>query len=638
VPIYIPILAILALKLSYLLTAEPVAGWDTAPHLYLTHLMSGYLLEGNLSGWDDNWYAGYPAFSLYPPLGYLVLLIPWIVSFGVIPVTLSFNLMLYVLPFILLVSAIYIGEKRGSPILGFLAATGYLLIPGILGNFGNGLYGFLVIGNVHGLTGFILLLFLFDELFGKCRVLALTILSSILILTHLLSAVFFIAVYAIKLCFWSEKKSLILAGILTLAITSFWTIPFLKLLPFSSGEMIGSFKDPLFLLFSDLSPEHLRRYLLIFNKLNIWEILSGLPWVSLLVAVIFLSYIKRYGFNALALVFVFALILIPRNIFTEFTNTAIHYYRFGPMLWVFVILMATRTNIKGWLLAPGIILILLFRFDLITPTKLDPHIPFPGTLSSASGKKVADNLVQYFKDNPPKGRVIEEVVSSNLSYFGSPHIFSTRLPLELGIKMGTGLLAESALCSEAFQAPLAALTMHEIWGGGGRWLNKSFMLQPSSIQIQRLQFLGVSHVIVSSTRGKRIFSRFKEIKKVFNSSAIEVFELPKREFFLAPYRLEVLEGDKFEVARSIFFNQYLFKAPPVMNPQDIDIKGVFLVPGMTEREEVEMRKEKLKGLDVITAYGAIDRLKIELKGEISISKKEAFRKDGALVPPCFKLG
>lgn len=636
--IYIPILAILSFKLSYLLTSDPVGGWDTVPHLYLTHLMSSYLLEGRISGWDENWYAGYPAFSLYPPLGYIVLLIPWIVSFGVIPVTLSFNLMLYALPFILLVSSIYIGEKRGSPILGFLAATGYLLIPGILGNFGNGLYGFLVIGNVHGLTGFILLLFLSDELFGKCRVLVLTILSSLLILTHLLSAVFFFVVCAIKLFFWPDKKSLFFTAILTLAITSFWTIPFLKLLPFSSGEMIGSFKDPLFLLFSDLSPEHLRRYLLIFNKLKIWEILSGLPWITLLVAVIFLSYIKRYGFNALALVFVFALILIPRNIFTEFTNTAIHYYRFSPMLWVFVILMATRTNINGWFLAPGIILILLFRFDLINPTKLDPHIPFPGTLSSASGKKVADNLVQYFKDNPPSGRVIEEVVSSNLSYFGSPHIFSTRLPLELGIKMGTGLLAESAFCNEAFQAPLAALSRHEIWGGGGRWLNKSFMLQPSSIQIQRLQFLGVSHVIVSSTRGKRIFSRFKEINKVFSSSAIEVFELPKREFFASPYRLEILEGNKFEVARSIFFNQYLFKTPPILDPQDIDIKGVFLVPGMTEREVVMKRIQELQGLDIVTAYGAIDRLKIELKGEIPIREREAFRKDGSLVPPCFKLG
>lgn len=637
--VYIPILAILAFKLSYLLTAEPVGGWDTAPHLYLTHLMSGYLSQGKISGWDENWYAGYPAFSLYPPLGYIVLLIPWIISFGAISVTLSFNLMLYILSFLPLISAIYIGEKRGSPSLGFLAGLGFLLIPGTLGSFGNGLYGFLVTGNVHGLFGFILLLFLMDELFGKKRIINLSVLLSLLILTHLLSAIFFSVVFIFRFIFWPDRKPLFVSGVIAATLTSFWTIPFLKLLPQASGEMIGSFKDPLFLLFSDLSPEHFKRFLWVFDKLNLGEMVAGIPWISILVLVIIISYLKRFKFDALFSTFIFCLILVPRNIFTEFTDTAIHYYRFAPMLWVFVILMATRLSSKSYLAAVPFIFILFFRFDLNSPTKLDPHPPFPGRLSNAPGKKVADEIVQYFKENPPRGRVIEEVVTSNLSYLGSPHLFSTRLPMELGVKMGTGLLAESALCSEAFQAPLAALTRHEIWGGGARWLNKSFLLQPSSVQIQRLQFLGVSHVIVSSARGKRIFGRFREIKKVYSSRAIEVFELPSMEFLAAPYKLEVLDGNKYDVVRSIFLNRYMFQAPPILNAQGIDIKGIVIVPGLTPKAEVERKRQDFiqKGLNVITLWGAVDKAKHKLEGQIPITKKTAIGY-GSLIPPCFILG
>jgi hypothetical protein len=639
VPVYIPILAILAFKLSYLLNAEPVGGWDTTPHLYLAHLMSGYLLQGKISGWDENWYAGYPAFSLYPPFGYIVLLIPWIISLGAISVTLSFNLMLYILPFLLLISAIYIGEKRGSPSLGFFAGLGFLLIPGTLGSFGSGVYGFLVKGNIHGLLGFILLLFLLDELFGKKRIINLSALFSLLILTHLLSAIFFSVVFIFRFIFWPDRKRLFISGIITAICTSFWTIPFLKLLPQASGEMMESFKDPLFLLFSDLSPEHFKRFLLVFDKLNLGEKVAGLPWISILVLVIIISYLERFKFDALFSTFIFCLILVPRNIFTEFIDTAIHYYRFAPMLWVFVILMATRLKLKNYLVAVPFIFILLFRFDLTSPTELDPHPPFPGRLSNAPGKKVADEIVQYFRDNPPKGRVIEEVVTSNLSYLGSPHLFSTRLPMELGIKMGTGLLAESALCSEAFQAPLAALTRHKVWGGGGRWLNKSFLLQPSSVQIQRLQFLGVSHVIVSSAKGKRIFRRFRAIKSVYSSRALEVFELPSREFLAAPFKLEVLEGNKYDVLRSIFFNRYLFQSPPILNPQDIDIKGVIIVPGLAPKAEVERKIEvfRKRGLDVIVIWGDVDRANNRLEGKIPITKKMAGG-SGSLIPPCFVLG
>lgn len=638
--LYLPLLAVIAFKLSYLLTSEPVAGWDTVPHLYLTNLMSSYLSEGKISGLDENWYAGYPAFTLYPPLGYIVLLLPWLISFGEIGVTLSFNLMLYSLPFILLISAIYIGQKRGSPEGGFLAALSYLLIPGILGNFGNGVYGFLVTGNVHGLTGFIILLFLLDELFGKERVLKLSILSAALILTHLLSAVFFFFILFIRFFTSSKKISLIFSVFFTLILTSFWTIPFLEHLPKSSGEMIGAFKDPIFLILHDLSPDYLNRLIWIINKINFYEILAGLPWISIFVLVVFVLYIKKHKVDHLALCFAASLILLPRNIFTEFFDTAIHYYRFSPMFWVFIILMASRIKIKHLYFLPAFLLILLVRFDIKSPTKLDPHMPFPGKLSDAPGIRTANEIVSYFRENPPKGRVIEEVVSSNLSYFGSPHIFSTRLPLELQIKMGTGLLAESALCSEAFQAPLAALTRHEIWGGGGRWLNKSFMLQPSSIQIQRLQFLGVSHVIVSSTRGKRILGRFKEIKKVYSSRNTEVFELPDREFKFSPYELLVMEGSKFEAAKSVFFNQNLLSALPVIDPQGIDIKGILLVPGLTEPKIVEQKKAKLQqeGYEVKVLWGPLDRIDLKLKGEIPIKERLSYRNRLGILPPCFTLG
>lgn len=104
-------LILLFIVLEPLLSSRVTAGWDITPHYYLAHSMAELLRAGHVSGYDTLWFAGYPSFTLYQPLTYLLAALPNFLSDGQTSVGLGFNILLVFAPFFLLFSLWFCTKK-----------------------------------------------------------------------------------------------------------------------------------------------------------------------------------------------------------------------------------------------------------------------------------------------------------------------------------------------------------------------------------------------------------------------------------------------------------------------------------------------------------------------------------------------
>lgn len=107
--------------LSPLLSTQPLAGWDTPGHRYLVGRAVHYIKSGELSGYNWEWYCGYPEFSLYPIGAYLFLGLLQIAFPGDASLDASFNLMLFASALGLFVGTVWCGRKIAGR-LGSLGA------------------------------------------------------------------------------------------------------------------------------------------------------------------------------------------------------------------------------------------------------------------------------------------------------------------------------------------------------------------------------------------------------------------------------------------------------------------------------------------------------------------------------------
>ena len=78
------LVAVLAVKLRFLLGGAAITGWDTPGHLQMAGTYAG-LLFGSFDslGNDPFWFGGYPAFYFYPPLLYLLMALPQLLGLSV---------------------------------------------------------------------------------------------------------------------------------------------------------------------------------------------------------------------------------------------------------------------------------------------------------------------------------------------------------------------------------------------------------------------------------------------------------------------------------------------------------------------------------------------------------------------------
>jgi len=65
---WVGVILLLVVKTVGIFSEGMLAGWDTQGHYYLAVEVLEQLKQGNLSFYDESWFAGYPAFPLYGPL------------------------------------------------------------------------------------------------------------------------------------------------------------------------------------------------------------------------------------------------------------------------------------------------------------------------------------------------------------------------------------------------------------------------------------------------------------------------------------------------------------------------------------------------------------------------------------------
>lgn len=435
-----------------LLINSVLIGWDLPAHYYLTDQMLNYLQEFRISGYDLYGFAGYPMFTFYNPLPYIVVCFLHLLSFKFLPLYLSFNIILFILPFLYLVSVYYasisfFNDKKislASLLFGFLSLF-------LLGNNGLGLASEINVGLFLNAFAWPLMLFLLgtiERLRQKKSIKYLIwsiVLFSALILSHIFTALFLCFILLIYTIFYFKQiwKQFFIIGFSVAILTSFWWVPFILNIGYTSAQGVVSTNniDPIFSIF----PRFLFGiFLFIFSLIGISRLIDR----------------KLYFFPA---IFIISILFIPRDIINSLINLPIHYYRFVSGVAVinvfisaygFIYLMEWISSWglfkKGnffskipWVLFLVIYLVALMISVNFTYFKIEK---FQKDLNPQNEIFLADiddanKIATYIKSSNLQGRVLVDLESSLLL---TKHYFDYILPTNK-IYNARGLLYESSL-------------------------------------------------------------------------------------------------------------------------------------------------------------------------------------------------
>lgn len=449
--VFLIFFGILIYILKPLLDNQIIIGWDSPAHYYLTEQMLNYLEHFRLSGYNIYSYAGHPMFVFYNPLFYVIVCLIHLLSFKLIPLYLCLNIVLFILPFIYLIAVYYVSNVffNNKKINLYALLFGFLTLF-LLGNNGLGLASEINVGLFLNTLAWPLMLFLLAALerlrqTNQSKYLWLAIfLAASLILSHIFTALFaaFIIIVYVFLNFKQMWKPALIIGFGSLILTVFWWLPFLLNLTYTSAESIFNTnnQDPIFGIF----PKYfLGAFLFVFSICGIGKLIEE----------------KKYFFPA---VFLFSLIIIPRDILNTIIKIPVHYYRFiSGLALINVFISAYGFNflmnwIKGWkILKQGelfskipwvaglaIYLACLMVSSSLAYFNIENFQDFRPTSSSYSQDiGEIDNIVNYIKDNQLAGRFLVDTNSASLL---TKHYFDYIFPKNEIYDM-RGLLYESSL-------------------------------------------------------------------------------------------------------------------------------------------------------------------------------------------------
>ncbi len=547
-------------RLLPILSSELPSGWDTLPHYYLFTRMLSLLGTGHISGYDLNWYCGYPEFTLYPPLTYIVASIPHIYSFGFISPTLSFNIFLFSLPLIFLHSFIYASHRLfGKDTRPFALISGilFLMYPQAFAHRGFGIFAILHVGLIANYLGLSFLLYFLGALSKRAESIdqptakdgpnftLMLVFFCAVILTHQLSAIFTAFMFLMFIVFFGQGKrlKLCLVGIVSVLLTSFWLLPFFKNLPLSSGEKIYAnaiSMDPFFDLFPELTLSRFQEIISnitllqdgiypphFYSKIStvaayILEFAHGLPWAGILFLIFgslgLYSLVKR-GNSFIPLCFVITLFIFPRNVMPVFSEVALHYYRFSVDVALLLSLITAFGFYTFWaqikqikclcisyflkcsylaLLLTSITVSSIVRFNPAIGGRYDGPYTFQFKIKNTLQYSNALKVINYLKDQNNNERVAAENWEPNFTYLGTPHFFSTLVPLLAEKSFASGLVVESSLLGPFINATLKKSSEHTIWGRKRLAQDGKFMQNPLGFMLNRLRGFRVRYLITSS--------------------------------------------------------------------------------------------------------------------------------------------
>ncbi|HEY1633724.1 MAG TPA: 6-pyruvoyl-tetrahydropterin synthase-related protein [Acidimicrobiales bacterium] len=240
---------------SLLLLNTTTSGGDTGSHVAVPAFLRDHLLpHGRLTGWSPDWYGGYPALTFYFPLPSIIVL-----AFNlVLPYNIAFKLVTVLGLLTLPVAAWAFGRlsgmaRPGPALLGvatlpFLFDRSFTIYGGNIASTLAGEFAF----SISLSLGLVFLGVVARGLrTGKHRALAAGLLA-LTALCHMIPTFFVLVGAAVLLLMGADRRrikwivSAVAAG---LAITGFWSIPFLFRLPYTTDmgwEKVTNYAHNLF--------------------------------------------------------------------------------------------------------------------------------------------------------------------------------------------------------------------------------------------------------------------------------------------------------------------------------------------------------------------------------------------------------
>jgi len=472
-----PVLCIVMLFFStyHLISFEHVSGWDTPGHFYLLTKMVGYLQSGHITGYDIGTLGGFPAFTFYSPLPYIIISAFYFLTFKTVSLVFLFNLFIFLVPFYFLIAVYFsartwFGKMAGN--ISLIFASFYLMGEKVFASFGIGLAGSVYGGlftNLFGISSMVLLIGLIGyQLNRKSRkvLFVSTCLFASIILSHILTAIFTVFVlFLIFLCNFKELyKKILIIFIGGLILSSFWTVPFLLNIKFTSSFAITSpfpGGQSLVVIYPFL------HFILKNPGINI---IPGL--LLFLFGFIGIFSLISSGKKLFPLLFFIGFLFLSSGYLLEFFYIPIHYYRFLSHLFVINIFLATFGcltvfnkivlvknfyihKVLFWL--TYLFLIFSMLISGIAIFDLNKFSDKPISLQNFYSNNYfyhyyeypyfneLKEIIEYIKTNHPSGRIFSLFFEENQYKIGSPQFLGAFLPLYYDVEVINGLLRESSL-------------------------------------------------------------------------------------------------------------------------------------------------------------------------------------------------
>ena len=502
---------------------------------------------------------------------------------------------------------------------------------------GVGLGGLFFIGLPSNFLGLGLLLFflgclykLNEEPSGKNCAVA-VILLALISYTHSLTTVFayfLLGIYCLQNLVYGKirlaKITAVIGGLAFLLVLPWW-YNFFAYLPYSSGTAIGlrhdfeGYSDPFFMLYPNLNVNYIKNLFVgantydpfIINLFSLKTIIISLhrfivyfPYSSLVLLLGTLSgsyFLFLHKKTLLVWMFIVSLLLLPRDLLNHIFPVSIHYYRFAQYIFVLNLLISTyglyhlalvyRQKAKPFLVRLTCNLFLLvFIFLSIL------HISFfslgwnrqisygrfagfnPNFKLSLSGYPANDytkDIIAFLKTQNITGRIAVETSRSAVFLDGSPHLLSSLIPLELGLPVVPGLIAESALSTGFINPVLSRYSNHLNWGRDNLTDDIGFNTETIEELIARLRLYSVEYIIATSAAYADSLMPSSEVSLIKKFANYSLFKVQgdvsfAKESNFQPYLFVDLGGTAFrDFAEHWFKYSDLLKQPVIYTDKDI---------------------------------------------------------------------
>lgn len=621
------VIFVLCYHLWFLWSFETLAGWDLTSIEYLAGKMTEYIREGRFTGYDPSWYAGYPAFSLYPPLLYVILALPHILTFEALSITGALSLFLFFAPFVFMALLVWSAWRwfgRAAIVPALILGLLFLLAPRELASNAIGLHGLITVGFVASFLGLLGVVFIAGYLAKPSKSwrgdVAAGVVFGLTLLSHPINALFvaWILCWRIALDWrvWWKRAGLALAVGLVLA--SPWLIEFSHHRWLHSAQEVGLQAeeiDPLRRLFPELAPRFWGGMFSVGHSYlaRLPEPLGGqvvrLPRIvfdfPFLGAILFptvllgLAALLREHKWYLPVLFVVSLLVLPRGFLTEWLDAPLLYYRFVQPLFVVEILLAVlgMLLVRKWLeswrrsrvrRSVGACVALFLCWALVATSfkKFDleglnhgelmrGYLPTALNVRETSGFSEVEQALMEIGRLKPTGRVAVETVWRGGEWFGTPHYLNVNLPVQYGIEVAAGFLMESSPSAAFINPALHKESEHIRWGDHALTDEEGFIDQSLESMVERLGLFNVQYILALSERYRNALRQLvgDKLTLALSVGRVSLFELEQFKPFLQltsyqPYLFVDKGGVDFRsFAKFWYLRPDLFDYPVLYTPK-----------------------------------------------------------------------